>query len=96
MGLFDILRKPSTVNIENISIQRLIPKMKEWKVDTIMISTNRACPNCKMYNRKIYSVFGWSKKYQRLPDCLKSRMCSQCRNIIGATMYFEGISKKLD
>lgn len=94
MGLFGILRKSNTANIENISIQRMLPKMKEWKTDTIMISTNTTCSNCKMYNRKIYSLYGWNNKYQRLPDCLKARMCPKCHNIIGATMYFEGINKK--
>lgn len=94
MGLFDSLRKPSTVNIENISIQRMVPKMKERKIDTIIMSTSQQCPNCKIYNKEIYSMFGWNKKYPKLPDCLKVSKCPKCNKSIGATMYFEEITTK--
>lgn len=94
MGLFDILRKPNTVNIENTSIQRMLPKMSERNIDTVIISTSQKCPNCKKYNKKIYSVFGRNKKYPKLPDCLKASKCPECNKAIGATMYFEGISTK--
>lgn len=94
MGLFDIFRKPDTVGIENVSIQHMIPKMKEWKIDTIIMSTSRQCPDCKKYNKKIYSVFGWNKRYSKLPDCLKMSKCPKCNKSVGATMYFEGISTK--
>lgn len=94
MGLFDILKKQNTVSIENISIQRMIPKMKEWKNDTIIISTSRQYSDCKKYNQKIYSVFGWNKKYPKLPDCLKVNKCPECNTSVGATMYYEGISTK--
>lgn len=78
--------------IENPSIQRLVPKCREWKIDTLFIVTKRKCPLCSPYNRKIYSLYGWSKKYPRIPDVLLKRNCPSCGVYIGATIYFPGIS----
>ncbi len=49
-------------NVDNISIKRLLPKIKEWKIDTLLIVTSSQCPVCQKYNRKIYSFYGWNKK----------------------------------
>lgn len=74
-------------SIENPSIQRLIPKCKEWKTDTLYISTSRNCPLCKQYNCKVFSLYGWNKKYKKLPDFLLQRKCPECGCSIGATLY---------
>lgn len=89
MGLFDNLFKSTSTQqpvIENISIQRCIPKMKEWKIDVLFITTSRNCSTCKQYNRKYYSFYGWNKKYDKIPDFLLQRKCPDCGNVIGATM----------
>lgn len=75
--------------IENISIQRLVPKCREWKKDTLYISTSRKCPCCKQYNGKIYSLYGWNKKYKKLPDFLLQQKCPECGCSIGATLYMK-------
>lgn len=80
--------------LENICIQRTIPKMKEWKVDTLIISTRKTCATCKIYNQKIYSFYGWNKKYDKLPEFLYQRRCPECDCSIGASTYFPGISSK--
>lgn len=93
MGLLNSLFK-STSNaqppiIENISVQRLIPKCKEWKTDTLLITTRKSCPLCKQYNRKVYSLYGWSKKYPKIPDVLLKQKCPECGGSIGATLYLK-------
>ena len=92
MGLFDIFKRNHSDNIEHISLKRLIPKINEQKIDTVIVSTNAQCKKCKPFNRKIYSVYGWNKKYSKLPDFPKSRYCPNCEHCIGITMYFDGIS----
>ncbi len=72
--------------IENVSLQRLIPKVKKWKMDTLSISTSRNCPLCSKYNLKTYSLYGWNKKYPKLPDFLYRRACPTCGKSIGITM----------
>lgn len=89
MKLFDNLSRnipPQQPIVENISIQRLIPNIKQWKNDVLFISTSCKCPTCKQYNRKYYSLYGWNKKYSKLPDFLLQRKCPDCGTIIGATM----------
>jgi len=89
MGLFDNLFKSTSTQqpaIEDVSIQRLIPKCKEWKNDVLFISTNCKCPTCKQYNRKYYSLYGWNTKYNKLPNFLFQRKCPDCGTIIGANI----------
>lgn len=91
-----VLFKPTSshpdISIENICIQRLIPKCKEWNIDTIFITTHRNCSMCSKYNRKIYSLYGWNKKYPKIPNVLLNAKCPECQNSIGATIYFPDIS----
>lgn len=90
MGLFDKLLKGTPTSqqstVENISLQRLIPKMREWKTDTVYISTSCNCPVCKPYNKKYYSFYGWNKKYPKAPDFILQRKCPKCGCSIGVTM----------
>lgn len=90
MRLLDKLIKSTPTSqqpkVENISIQRLIPQIKKWKIDTVFITTSNNCTFCKQYNRKYYSLYGWNKKYDKLPEFLLQRKCPHCGKIIGATM----------
>lgn len=89
MRLFDNLFKNTStqqLEIENVSIQRLIPKIKQWKNDVLFISTSSKCPTCRQYNRKYYSLYGWNKNYSKLPNFLLQRNCPDCGTLIGATM----------
>lgn len=96
MGILDkLLSKPpstSDLTIENASIQRLAPKCKEWKTDTLFISTRKSCPLCSQYNRKVYSLYGWNKKYPKIPPILLKSKCPECGGSIGATLYQPGIN----
>lgn len=78
--------------VENISIQRAIPNCQKWKTDTLFITTRRTCPVCSKYNRKVYSLYGWNKKYPKLPDALLKRRCPNCGTPAGASTFFPGIS----
>lgn len=90
MGLFK-----KTPKIVNKNILRLTKKCYEWKVDTLFITTRNSCSYCKQFNRKIYSLYGWNKKYPKIPDVLLSEKCPECQGIIGASMYFSGISSSI-
>ncbi|MBS5064554.1 MAG: hypothetical protein KHZ58_12310 [Hungatella hathewayi] len=90
--LFNGTPTPKSSIIENISIQRLVPKCKEWNVDTIFITTRKNCPLCSQYNRKVYSLYGWNKKYSKIPDILLKQKCPECGGSIGATIYQPGIN----
>ena len=95
MGILQSLFKSTSTNtlhIENSSIKRLVPKCKEWKVDTLFITTRKSCPVCSKYNRKIYSLYGWNKKYPRIPNDVLSAKCSVCKGCIGATLFFPGVN----
>ncbi len=85
MGLF----KKKEAIIKNVNILRIEPKCKEWKIDTLFITTRNSCPYCKPYNRKIYSLYGWSKKYQKIPNILLEEKCPECGGSIGATIYIK-------
>lgn len=84
MGLFNIFERKTP--IENVSLQRIIPQIKKWKMDTVYISTSQNCPLCKKYNHKHYSLYGWNKKYPKLPEFLYQRKCPECDTCIGATL----------
>ncbi len=84
MSFFDVFNKKPQV--ENISLQRIIPRMKKYKIDTVYVTTSRNCPLCKQYNRKKYSFYGWNKHYQKFPEFLYQRKCPQCSCCIGVTI----------
>lgn len=94
MGLLDLFRndKKTEPQIENVCIQRLVPKCKSWKVDTILISTSCNCTQCKPYNRKVYSLYGWNKSYPKIPTFLFQQKCPTCGCSIGASLYQPGIN----
>ncbi len=93
MGLFSFLKKDSiSSKIENISLNRLIPKCKERKIDTVFITTSRNCSYCSKYNRKIYSIYGWNKKYPKLPEFLYTTKCPHCGKSMGASLFQPGIN----
>ena len=95
MGLLNKLLKGaaiSTPTIENVSIKRLAPKCKEWKIDTLFITTRNSCPLCSQYNRKVYSLYGWNKEYPKIPPILLKSKCPECNTNIGATLYPPGIN----
>lgn len=85
-------RRAPKITTENVSIQRLIPKSKEWGIDTVMIHTRKTCPYCNIYDRKVFSLYGWDKKYPRVPDLVLRHTCPQCGVIFGASGFFPGIS----
>ena len=91
MSIFKKLTQNNTSPhpIENVSIQRLVPKCKEWKVDTIYITTSKRCSSCSPYDGKIYSLYGWNKKYPKIPDMLLKPKCPECNRSIGASMHFK-------
>lgn len=91
MGLFDKFLGKSTP-IENVSIQRLVPRIQKNKTDLILLSTSRTCPFCSSFNGKVYSLYGWNKRYPKIPKEMLNRYCPNCKKIMGAGMYFEGIS----
>lgn len=92
MNLFNIFNSKS--QIENVSLQRILPDIKKRKIDTVFVSTNRNCSLCSKYNQKIYSLYGWSKKYPNFPDFLYQRTCPQCKTFIGITLNPLADSKK--
>lgn len=81
--------------IENISIQRLAPKCNDWQIDTLFITTRKSCPVCNQYNRKIYSLYGWNKKYPKIPDILLKEKCPNCSGSIGASIYTPNINSPI-
>lgn len=94
MGLLDLFKtdKKPEPPIENIGIQRLAPKCKSWKVDTLLISTSRNCTQCKQYNKKVYSLYGWNKSYPKIPTYLFQQKCPTCGCSIGVSLYQPGIN----
>lgn len=86
--LNNLLKLNPHPTIENACITRIVPKCKEWKIDTLLITTRNRCPFCKPYNRKIYSLYGWNKKYPKIPDVLLKSKCPECGGSIGASIYF--------
>ncbi|SHO46828.1 hypothetical protein [Anaerocolumna xylanovorans] len=92
MSLFKKVSTSSPHPIENISIQRLVPKCKEWKIDTLYVTTSKKCNYCGSYNDKVYSLYGWNKKYPKIPDLLLKQKCSECGVSISASIYQPGIN----
>lgn len=48
-----------------LRINEELKKARQWKCDTVFISTNKTCPVCSKYNNKKFSIKG--NKYPRLP-----------------------------
>ncbi len=87
--IFNSIRSSTMLpsDIENVSLKRIIPKINEWNIDTVLISANRNCTACKQYNRQVFSLYGKDKNYPKLPDILYQRSCPVCGKIFGATIY---------
>ena len=43
--IFNSIRSSTMLpsDIENVSLKRIIPKINEWNIDTVLISANRNC-----------------------------------------------------
>jgi len=54
--IFNSIRSSTMLpsDIENVSLKRIIPKINEWNIDTVLISANRNCTACKQYNRQVF------------------------------------------
>lgn len=83
------------VEINNPNLLRIVPKIKDYKLDTVYIATKRSCPHCSVYNRKVYSVYGWNKEYPRIPDDLLKPCCPSCGGSFGFTFYFPELNSKV-
>lgn len=79
--------------IENQNLVRIASKILEYKIDTVFVTTRTNCPDCSCYNRKVYTVYGWNKKYPFLPDALLKAKCESCGGSFGFTFYFPGINR---
>lgn len=75
-----------------VRIKETIQRSKQMHEDLIYITTNKACPICSKYNRKIYSISGKSRKYPKVPKeiIFDGGFCPEC--IIGITLHFDGIN----
>lgn len=91
MGFFDKIFG-RTVEINNASIKRLDPKVKEWKNDLLILKTSSKCKFCGIHNGKVYSLYGWNKKYAKFPESVSGNYCPHCRKPIIVSMYFEGVT----
>lgn len=62
--IFNSIRSSTMLpsDIENVSLKRIIPKINEWNIDTVLISANRNCTACKQYNRQVFSLYGKNNK----------------------------------
>lgn len=87
--IFNSIRSSTMLpsDIENVSLKRIIPKINEWNIDTVLITANRNCTACKQYNQQVFSLYGKNKNYPKLPDILYQRSCPVCDKIFGATIY---------
>lgn len=81
MGLFE-----HHIKTQNRDLQRAISKAKQYKIDTVLISTYRNCPLCGDYNLKTYSIYGWNRNFPKLPSFLHQRTCPQCEKLIGVSI----------
>lgn len=85
-------RHKSKPKIENICLIREIPKCKEWKIDTLYVTTSSHCTTCSVYNGRIFSLYGWNKKYPKFPTFLYQRKCPVCGKCIGVGIAFPDIN----
>ena len=51
--IFNSIRSSTMLpsDIENVSLKRIIPKINEWNIDTVLISANRNCTACNIIDR---------------------------------------------
>ena len=82
MGLF---KEKSTPKIESISLQRAVDKMEDYKVDTLYVYGTRNCPCCGKYEKKVFSFYGWDKKYPPLPEVFYKGKCPECGKVVGVS-----------
>ena len=63
--IFNSIRSSTMLpsDIENVSLKRIIPKINEWNIDTVLISANRNCTACKQYNQQVFSLYGKNKNF---------------------------------
>lgn len=85
-----------TRDIENVNLQKLVPKITDYRIDTLFVTTRRTCALCSQYNRKVYSVCGWDPSYPKLPSFLKHNCCPECGGSFGFCFYFPGINSEVN
>lgn len=76
--------------ISNLTcISETIKKNMEYKNDLVCINTSTHCPICSIYNNKVYSITGFSKKYPKLPKEITEDggFCPDC--YLGLNTFFE-------
>lgn len=78
-------KKTATPPIQSVSLQRAVDKMENWKIDTLIASTDSSCPCCSRYQGKVFSFYGWDKKYPPLPEMFYVGKCPKCNNVVGVT-----------
>ncbi len=86
-------------NIENITLKRCIESIKKYDngEDTVYLTSSAVCPECCIYDKRIFSVFGKDKRFpylNNMPQFLKMRQCPSCGIYIGYSMYFSSIKDK--
>lgn len=108
-NLFGLLNKKSQVEVEkkfkiyprfkskddNDGIKRIKEHIKSDSEDTVYISTSRFCPECSVYNKRVFSIYGKEKHFPKLPKFLENSICPTCGHYIGVTRYFVKISGNL-
>ena len=67
--IFNSIRSSTMLpsDIENVSLKRIIPKINEWNIDTVLITANRNCTACKQYNQQVFLFMGRIKIIQSYP-----------------------------
>lgn len=75
-----------------VGIRECLKRSSEYKNDFVLVSTNNHCPICSVYNLKVYSISGKSKKYTKLPKEITSDggFCPNC--YLSLLMHFDGIN----
>lgn len=95
------MKKNSIKYSNNISLQRCIESLKDWKVkeDTVFFSASRFCPVCCIYNRRVFSMYGNDKRFPNLGDMpafLLEQKCYECGCSFGYTIYFSYLKDEKD
>lgn len=95
------MKKKSIKHSDNISLQRCIKSLKDWKVeeDTVLFSASRVCPMCCIYNMRVFSIYGNDNRFPSLgnmPDFLLEQKCPKCGCSLGYAVYFSYLEEEKD
>lgn len=98
MGLFNILKNKCSINYNNVdneNLKAISSRFRGSSEDTVFVTTSKICPDCSVYNRRIFSLFGRYKSFPILPVFLHQRRCPTCGTYIGYAHYFPNINGNL-